>query len=325
MKKRNLPLISIVTPCLNRAKYIGEAVESVLCQNYPHFEHIIVDGESTDGTLDVLARYPHLRVISEPDRGLYDALNKGVRMARGNIIGWLNSDDLYADGVFHDLAYKVTEFPSVEIITGDSDLFVDSLNERHIVRKNRFYSCQELAESRLTGVVSLNGCFFTRSLIEKVGLLNSNYRITADHDFLIRLSIYKPVCTSLARVSYHYRQHKDSLTWGKLRKQNTVIGCQELTTIAVEYLSIPATPSRIRTYCRQLYCNSSINLFKCYMEIGSFAKAIKVVQETQQQDPKFMRKFMGRAIVRGPIWLSRLLFRSIRSGLIKIPYRRSNA
>lgn len=325
MDRNDLPLISVVTPCLNRAKYIGEAVESVLCQDYPRFEHIIVDGESTDGTLDVLARYPHLRVISEPDRGLYDALNKGVRMARGDIIGWLNSDDLYADGVFHDLAHKVTEFSSVEIITGDSDLFVNLLDGRRIVRKNRFYNCQELAAGKLTGIVSLNGCFFTRSLIEKVGLLNSNYRITADHDFLIRLSIYKPVCTSLARVTYHYRQHKDSLTWGRQRKRNTVMGCQELMTIAGEYLSILHTPSRIRAYCRQLYRNGAINLFKCYMEAGSFAEAIKVVQVAQRKNPKFMLTFIKRAVVRGPIWLTRLLLRSIRSGLAKISPRRSNA
>src|SRR5680860_1014885 len=325
MKKRNPPLISIVTPCLNRAKYIGEAVESILCQDYPHFEHIIVDGESTDGTLDVLARYPHLRVISEPDRGLYDALNKGVRMARGDIIGWLNSDDLYADGIFHALAHKVTEFPSVEIITGDSDLFVDSLNERHIVRKHTFYSCQELVERRLTGVVSLNGCFFTCGLIETVGLLNSNYRITADHDFLIRLSIYKPVCTSLARVTYHYRQHEDSLTWGRQSKRNTVMVCQELRTIAVEYLSIPDTPCQIRAYCRELYHNSAISLFKCYMEAGSLAEAIKVVQVAQRKSPKFMLTFIKRAVVRGPIWVFRLLLQSIHSGLAKISHRHNNA
>jgi len=324
MSKNDIPLISIVTPSLNRAKYIKAAVESVLCQDYPRFEHIIVDGGSTDGTLGVLARYSHLRVISEPDRGLYDALNKGIQMAGGDIIGWLNSDDLYADELFYDVARKVIELPSVEIITGDSDLFIDSLDGSQIIRKNRFYSCQELAESRLTGVVSLNGCFFTRNLIEKVGLLNSNYRITADRDFLIRLSIYKPVCTSLARVSYHYRQHKESLTWGKPRKQNAGIGAQELMTIAYEYLSVPDTPSRIHEYCCQLYRNSAINLFKYYVEIGSLAKAIKAIRETQRQDPGFMWEFMKRSIIGGPIWLSRVLFQSIRPGLTKIPYRRSN-
>ena len=325
MKKRNSPIISIITPCLNRAKYIEDAVESVLKQNYPYFEHIIIDGGSTDGTLDILARYPHLRVVSEPDRGLYDALNKGIQVARGDIIGWLNSDDLYTDGVFYDVARKATEFPSVEIITGDSDLFVGSPDSNHVIRRNKFYSCRELTEGRLAGVISLNGCFFKRDLFEKIGLFNANYCLTADHDFLIRLSIHKPACSSLGRVSYHYRQHKGSLTWGKPRKGNAVIGCRELMTIASEYLSMPDTPSRIREYCRQLYFNSAINLFKSYMEARCFAKAMKAVREAQRQDPRFMRKFMGRAIIRGPIWLSRVLFQSIRAGLTKSSYGRSNA
>ena len=79
--------ISIVTPCLNQSKFIVEAVESVLEQEYPNLEHIIVDGGSTDGTLEELRRYPHLTVMSGPDRNLYDAFNKGLRSARGDIIG----------------------------------------------------------------------------------------------------------------------------------------------------------------------------------------------------------------------------------------------
>ena len=82
-------------PCLNRVNLIREAIESVLAQDYPNFEHIVIDGGSTDGTLDVLREYRHLKLISEPDNGLYDAVNKGIRLAQGELIGWLNSDDVY--------------------------------------------------------------------------------------------------------------------------------------------------------------------------------------------------------------------------------------
>ena len=92
--------ISIVTPTLNRAHFLAQAIDSVLAQNDSDVEHIVVDGISTDGTVELLARYPHLRVIREPDTGLYDALNKGLRAATGDMIGWLNSDDLFAPDAF---------------------------------------------------------------------------------------------------------------------------------------------------------------------------------------------------------------------------------
>lgn len=324
MNKHSLPLISIITPCLNRVEYIKEAIESVLKQNYLNFEHIFVDGGSTDGTLEVLAHYPHLRIISEPDRGLYEALNKGIQIAKGDIIGWLNSDDLYDDNVFQEVACKMVNFPSVEIITGDSDLFEDSQNGRYVVRKNKFYSCNELTKGRLTGIVSLNGCFFIRRIFDRIGLFNTKYCLVSDHDFLIRLSIYQPVCTSIRRIVYHYRQHKGSLSWGKVKKQNLIAASQDIVAIASEYLSIPNIPDQIHKYCQQLYYKGMINLFKYYIEVGFFAEAIKIMQKAQKKDSRFIQKFIKKALIRGPFWLSRLLFQNVKFGIIKIFCKRKD-
>ncbi len=93
-----MTLVSIVTPSFNQAAFLKETIRSVLDQDYPHIEHIVVDGASTDGTLAILGRYPHLRWLSEPDGGQADALNKGFLLANGAILGWLNSDDLYLPG-----------------------------------------------------------------------------------------------------------------------------------------------------------------------------------------------------------------------------------
>ncbi|MGM7719638.1 glycosyltransferase family 2 protein [Metabacillus sp. Hm71] len=98
-KNTDLPLVSIITPSFNQVKFIEETIKSVLNQDYPNIEHIVVDGGSTDGTLKILKEYSqfhnHFRYISEPDRGQSHAINKGLKMAKGKIIGWLNSDDTY--------------------------------------------------------------------------------------------------------------------------------------------------------------------------------------------------------------------------------------
>src|SRR6202023_1011578 len=100
--------ISIITASLNRKEFIGAAIESILAQNYPDFEHWIIDGGSSDGTLVFLSHYPHLKVLSEPDRGVYDAWNKGIDRAKGDFISFLNSDDVFAPGAFKSCAKIVS-------------------------------------------------------------------------------------------------------------------------------------------------------------------------------------------------------------------------
>ncbi len=120
------PFFSVITPSFNRVEFVRTAIESVLAQHYEPFEHIIMDGGSTDGTLELLASYPHLRVVSEPDQGLYDALNKGISMARGEIIGQLSSDDFYAPGIFSLIAELFSQNPEADAVSGGARIF-----ERH--------------------------------------------------------------------------------------------------------------------------------------------------------------------------------------------------
>ncbi len=101
--------ISIVTPSFNQGIFIEEAIKSVLSQGYSDLEHIIVDNCSTDTTASVLARYPHLKVICEPDQGQSDALNKGFKAATGDIVGWLNADDKYLPGCFGKVSLAFNE------------------------------------------------------------------------------------------------------------------------------------------------------------------------------------------------------------------------
>src|SRR5687768_6412703 len=107
-------IFSIITPSYNRASLIQNAIESVMAQNYPHLEHIVIDGGSTDDTLELLSSYPHLHVLSEPDRGVYDALNKGLSIAQGEIIGQLNTDDYYQSDIFQKIQDYFDKNPEVD-------------------------------------------------------------------------------------------------------------------------------------------------------------------------------------------------------------------
>lgn len=112
------PRISIVTPSYNQARFIAETIESVMAQGYPDLEHIVVDGGSTDDTIDVLKRYPHLKWISKKDRGQGDALNKGFRLATGQIWGFLNSDDTLLPGAVRRVAEEIAPERGRHVIMG---------------------------------------------------------------------------------------------------------------------------------------------------------------------------------------------------------------
>jgi len=208
------PLISIVTPCLNRAAFIAEAIESVMRQDYPHIEHIIVDGGSTDGTLDIVRQYKHLRVLSERDENLYDALNKGIRLSSGDIIGHLNSDDCYEPNVFSDVVGSFTEDRDTDSVCGGAVIFENTTgNERRILAKYIDSENKGLSYFNLAlGVPIINARFFRRHVYDRIGEYDTSFPIAADRDFLIRAAIAGVKTSALDRRVIWYRAHPGSLT-----------------------------------------------------------------------------------------------------------------
>lgn len=212
------PRLSIVTPCLNRAATIGAAIESVLAQGYPAVEHIIVDGGSTDGTAEVLARYPHLTVIRETDRNLYDAINKGLRAARGDVVGLLNSDDLYAPGAFAAAEAAFAD-PAVEMVLGAAEFFAE-LHGREVVQKRLSGAANALTEANVIGgITTMNAAFYRRALIDRLGLFDDRFPLSADKDFWLRLALLRPHLATTEATVIRYRSHAGSLTFaaGDLR------------------------------------------------------------------------------------------------------------
>ena len=115
---KHMPRISIITSSYNQGEFIERTIESVLAQRYPDFEHIVVDGMSTDATPEILARYPHLHVIREPDNGQADAINKGFRRATGDILCFLNSDDTFMPGALARVAREIDPARARHVVLG---------------------------------------------------------------------------------------------------------------------------------------------------------------------------------------------------------------
>jgi len=213
-KLKSSPLLfSIITPCLNRVGFIAGAVESVLKQDSSRFEHIIMDGGSTDGTLEVLKRFPHLRVVSQPDDGIYDALNKGIRLAQGEVIGFLNSDDLYEQGIFGTVDLTFSNHPEIDALVGGASILQEkSTGDWELLATFPAVPQNELLVRATQGAPIFNAWFFRRQLFEEVGVFDTRYQYVADRDFLIRMAFQSRNYASLNRIFYHYRMHPGSFT-----------------------------------------------------------------------------------------------------------------
>lgn len=186
-KDSSWPKISIVTPSYNQGQFIEEMILSVKNQDYPNFEHIIVDGGSTDNTLEILKKYEcsyNLRWVSEQDKGQADAVNKGFRMAKGEIIGWLNSDDVYFSvDVFSKVAFEFLKQPSIDAVYANR-VVIDESNHLLKLQYSRKFDYIKL----LKGYFALHQetVFLRRRVIEKCEL-NTDLYIVLDSEFWLRI------------------------------------------------------------------------------------------------------------------------------------------
>ena len=193
MNTNQLPIISIVTPSYNQGSYLEETILSVLEQGYPALEFFIFDGGSTDGSLDIIQKHQDQLTFweSKPDRGQSHAINKGFRMASGEIVAWLNSDDLLAPGALKVVAQAWQQNPGVGLITGQTEI----IDQAGKPTGNIFGSEPNVINSLLSSEnpISQPSTFFSTSALKEVGFLDETLHMSMDWDLWLRIGARFPM------------------------------------------------------------------------------------------------------------------------------------
>ncbi len=198
------PLVSIITPSYNQARYLEATIRSVLEQDYPNIEYIVVDGGSMDGSVEIIQRYADRLAwwVSEPDAGQAEAINKGLARAHGEILAWLNSDDTYNPGAVTAAVAALLDAPEAGLVYGDV-LSVDASGQPIVLQRFAPYTRRDLMAFR---IISQPGVFMRRAALESAGVLDTSLHFLLDHHLWLRIAarwplVYLP-CT-LARARYH--------------------------------------------------------------------------------------------------------------------------
>jgi len=227
---QSLPKISIVTPSFNQAAFIEEALLSVKRQRYPFVEHIVLDGASTDGTIEILQRYvgrsgwEHLHWISERDRGQSDAMNRGFKMVTGEIVGWLNSDDRYRPGCFAAVARAFGEQKETDVLYGDYT-WMDEKGRMKRIRREIEFDRFILSYHRVLYIATVS-TFFRRRLFDEGNWLNIGFECAMDYEYFLRLASkgyhFRHIPSILADFRWHPRSKSTALPHKQTAEHNAI-------------------------------------------------------------------------------------------------------
>ena len=288
--------ITIITPSYNRAGMIETAIQSVLDQSYPPVEHIIIDGGSMDGTLNVMKKYPNLQVVSEPDQGMYDALNKGISRASGDLIGVLNSDDRYPPEVFKEAVKIFSTHPEVDVVWGSADVFEMTANgEKRLVTLRPPKDENEIIRFLTFEVPIFNACFFRKQVFDRWGQFIPDLKIAGDREFMLRTSLGGCKFYMTDTVFYHYIAHGDSITFGN-KSHSFEQWNKEHCQFAEYYLGQPNTSTKARAAYQQIHTISNLSLIKIALKKHKIARAVGLALHGWRVNPGWLLLFIKRCL-----------------------------
>jgi glycosyltransferase involved in cell wall biosynthesis len=241
MVDMDLPLVSIVTPSYNQARYLESTIRSVLEQEYPNIEYILVDGGSTDGSVDIIQHYANRLAwwVSEKDLGQTDAINKGFTHAKGDILAWLNSDDTYEHQAVAEAVAFLRNHPEVGLVYGDAAFITAS---GRVI--GRFPAAQTDYRRLRRGYVHIpqQSSFWRADLWKKVGPLDPSFYFAMDYDLWVRLAAHAPL-QYLPRLWANFRLHQQGKTiaaddrcWSEMLKVHYRDGGSWFGVLPAKYL-----------------------------------------------------------------------------------------
>jgi len=277
---------SIVTAVLNRRTMIGRAIDSVCKQGLEGIEHIVVDGGSTDGTLDVLKKYQHLDVSSGADVNLYDAWNKGIQRAKGSFIIILNSDDELPENSL-DTARKILKNAhSIDMISGSVELRCETDAGKYETRLIDDPAILKLRnQDIISGVPLTNARYISRQFLHKIGPFDKRYDIISDRQFFLRALLQQPKNITTQSPLYRYYIHDGSLSLNG--KGPSVYLSRQCLTAASDGMKDAESTVAFSAY-RKWHAWSAFYLSYLHARNGSFVKATKVFSACSSKDPLWL-------------------------------------
>jgi GT2 family glycosyltransferase len=238
------PFVSILTPSFNQARFLAENLRSIAAQTRPVDEHVVADGGSTDGSRELLAAAPPpVRWVSERDGGQADALNKALAMARGDVIGWLNSDDVYRPDAVERALDAFADDPALDMVYGHSEK-IDA--DGRVIGRVDAYPV-DLEQLLAYATIPQPSCFFRRRALDRVGGVDASFRYAMDYDLWLRLGLHGTRWRSIDAVLAGFRLHGDSKSTSETARFYPEI---ERTTAAA--LASPLLPPALAARRREL-------------------------------------------------------------------------
>ena len=299
-----VPLVSIITPSYNQGQFLETTIQSVINQNYPQIEYLVIDGGSSDTSLDIILAYAQRLAfwVSEPDQGQSHAINKGLERSRGDILGWLNSDDLLFPDTVSLVVDSFSKHPEIDVIYGHLERIDDfgSIIPTPSLPKDRV----TFSKNHIIGECLVNqpGSFWRRKAMERVGLLDPNLHYGMDYEYWIRLALDGARFLRLPETLAYFRLSAESKTVG----QTALMALEQLAILdrildrddlsQVTGLSM----QQIKAQAHLAKSQISLHAFYGYLKQKQWTQAVSWLGRSFQFNPLgiFRRKWLDLALAR---------------------------